>query len=73
MPPVDTQELNRQPAGVLCYQVRAVWRGFHRGHPGCALQTQPGQQRGLAARSGTQVQPPSGIAVDWRQGQCSGD
>ncbi len=37
--PPDTQRAQPAAAGVL--QVRAVWRNF-RGHPGCALQAQPG-------------------------------
>ncbi len=59
------------PRGVLCYQVRAVWRGFHRGHPGCALQTQPGQQRGRHHQSSSGA--PRGPANPGQRGQVPPD
>ncbi len=58
-PPVDTQELNWQPA-CSCYQVRAVWR-FHQS-PWAGCTANPARPMVLPVRH-IAVQPPSGIAV----------
>ncbi len=61
LPPVDPHHVNVQPAGVLGDQVRATRRRLDRGDPGTAVGAQGGQQRGLAARAGAQVQPAPGV------------
>ena len=52
--------------------VGAMFGGLHRGDPGTRPGAQRGQQRGLAARAGTQVQPSPGVVGDRRQSQCAG-
>ena len=72
MASVGLQHLDRQAAGVLDNQVGAVRRLLHRGDPGPRRGAQCGQQRGLAARPGAQVQPSPGVIGHRRQRERAG-
>ena len=69
---VDPQHPDLEAAGVLLDEFGPPRIGLDGGDTGAGLEAEGGQQRGLAARPGTQIQPAALVAVDRRQRQRLG-